>query len=276
MEGRPAAASRCRQERACLSACGRIPLRSPQQGEGSRSYSRGGERERSRKKRLNWQILLAAPRTRAVMCCRKGVVMLSRCPILLEAPPPWGRQCGLSGVGSRTQSGIAVADYPRRVYLLWITWVEPLVKMQRDKLCATERRGKAVERRKELDVSWHRFAVLALSSAMTIRDRWKESIVVCKYKAFPGSTGSPVTSDTTSFLTFALPIVSPSHWRRGERVSGRVGLRCRLALDHDTSERLLLRKQQYSGRAGAARCRQQRAIVTLAGGSGEGCGATLL
>ncbi|XP_074898070.1 uncharacterized protein LOC142037477 [Buteo buteo] len=29
--GRPAAASRCRQERACLSACGRIPLRSPQQ-----------------------------------------------------------------------------------------------------------------------------------------------------------------------------------------------------------------------------------------------------
>ncbi|XP_040980493.1 uncharacterized protein LOC115343022 isoform X3 [Aquila chrysaetos chrysaetos] len=34
----------------------------------------------------------------------------------------------------------------------------------------------------QLDVSWHRFAVLALSSAMTIRDRWKESIVVCKYK----------------------------------------------------------------------------------------------
>ncbi|KAM9591504.1 uncharacterized protein ACIBXB_006307 [Morphnus guianensis] len=35
MEGwpatRPAAASRCRQEGACLSACGRIPLRSPQQ-----------------------------------------------------------------------------------------------------------------------------------------------------------------------------------------------------------------------------------------------------
>ncbi|KAM9593857.1 uncharacterized protein ACIBXB_004885 [Morphnus guianensis] len=95
----------------------------------SRSYRRGGERERSRKKRLNWQSLLAAPRNRAVMCCRKGVVMLSRCPILWEAPPPWGRQCGLSGVGSRTQRGIAVADYPRRVYLLWITWVEPLVKV---------------------------------------------------------------------------------------------------------------------------------------------------
>ena len=63
------------------------------------------------------------------MCCRKGVVMLSRRPILWEAPPPYGRQCGLSGVGSRTQSGIAVADYPRWVYLLWITWVEPLVKV---------------------------------------------------------------------------------------------------------------------------------------------------
>ncbi|XP_040974423.1 uncharacterized protein LOC115353294 [Aquila chrysaetos chrysaetos] len=32
----------------------------------SRSYRRGGERERSRKKRLNWQMLPAAPRTRAV------------------------------------------------------------------------------------------------------------------------------------------------------------------------------------------------------------------
>ncbi|KAM9655389.1 uncharacterized protein ACIBXB_008344 [Morphnus guianensis] len=32
----------------------------------SRSYRRGGERERSRKKRLNWQSLLAAPRNRAV------------------------------------------------------------------------------------------------------------------------------------------------------------------------------------------------------------------
>ncbi|KAM9628850.1 uncharacterized protein ACIBXB_016206 [Morphnus guianensis] len=34
----------------------------------------------------------------------------------------------------------------------------------------------------QLDVSWHCFAVVALSSAMTIRDRWKESTAVCKYK----------------------------------------------------------------------------------------------
>ncbi|XP_049680038.1 mediator of RNA polymerase II transcription subunit 10 isoform X2 [Accipiter gentilis] len=34
----------------------------------------------------------------------------------------------------------------------------------------------------QLDVSWHRFVVVALSSAVTVRDRWKDSVVACKYK----------------------------------------------------------------------------------------------
>lgn len=34
----------------------------------------------------------------------------------------------------------------------------------------------------QLDVSSHRFTVVALSSAVKVQDRWKESIVVCKYK----------------------------------------------------------------------------------------------
>ncbi|KAM9588724.1 uncharacterized protein ACIBXB_007495 isoform 1-T2 [Morphnus guianensis] len=36
----------------------------------------------------------------------------------------------------------------------------------------------------QLDVSWHHFAVVALSSAMMVRDRWKDSVVVCKYKLY--------------------------------------------------------------------------------------------
>ncbi|KAM9654751.1 uncharacterized protein ACIBXB_006757 [Morphnus guianensis] len=63
-----------------------------------RSYRRGRE-ERRRKKRLNWQRLLAVPRTRAVV-----------------------------------------------------------------------------------DVSCHHFTVVALSSAVKVQDRWKDSVVVCKYK----------------------------------------------------------------------------------------------
>ncbi|XP_052651922.1 uncharacterized protein LOC128145602 isoform X7 [Harpia harpyja] len=34
----------------------------------------------------------------------------------------------------------------------------------------------------QLGVSWHHFAVVALSSAVTVGDRWKDSVVVCKYK----------------------------------------------------------------------------------------------
>ncbi|XP_069634745.1 uncharacterized protein [Haliaeetus albicilla] len=36
----------------------------------------------------------------------------------------------------------------------------------------------------QLDVSWHRFALVALSSAVTVRDRWKDSVVACKYKLY--------------------------------------------------------------------------------------------
>ncbi|XP_074900125.1 uncharacterized protein LOC142038570 [Buteo buteo] len=36
-----------------------------------------------------------------------------------------------------------------------------------------------------LDVSWHRFAVVALSSAVAVRDRWKDSVEACKYKELP-------------------------------------------------------------------------------------------
>ncbi|XP_052651917.1 uncharacterized protein LOC128145602 isoform X2 [Harpia harpyja] len=35
-----------------------------------------------------------------------------------------------------------------------------------------------------LGVSWHHFAVVALSSAVTVGDRWKDSVVVCKYKLY--------------------------------------------------------------------------------------------
>ncbi|XP_076213340.1 uncharacterized protein LOC143169687 [Aptenodytes patagonicus] len=40
--------------------------------------------------------------------------------------------------------------------------------------------------------------VVALSSAIKVQDRWKGSIVVCKYKAFPRSISSLVTSDGES------------------------------------------------------------------------------
>ncbi|KAM9663238.1 uncharacterized protein ACIBXB_017373 [Morphnus guianensis] len=93
----------CRPSVTAMRQPGAVPPRSllpPGGGQPcSRSYSRGGEREGSRKKRLNWQILLAAPRTRAVV-----------------------------------------------------------------------------------DVSCHHFTVVALSSAMKVQDRWKDSVVVCKYK----------------------------------------------------------------------------------------------
>ncbi|XP_049658463.1 uncharacterized protein LOC126039405 isoform X2 [Accipiter gentilis] len=36
----------------------------------------------------------------------------------------------------------------------------------------------------QLDVSWHRFVVVALSSAVKVRDRWKDSVVACKYKLY--------------------------------------------------------------------------------------------
>ncbi|XP_049670224.1 hematopoietic lineage cell-specific protein-like isoform X2 [Accipiter gentilis] len=38
--------------------------------------------------------------------------------------------------------------------------------------------------RGKLDVSWHRFVVVALSSAVTVRDRGKDSVVACKYKLY--------------------------------------------------------------------------------------------
>ena len=34
----------------------------------------------------------------------------------------------------------------------------------------------------QLDVNCHHFTVVTLSSAVKVQDRWKESIVVCKYK----------------------------------------------------------------------------------------------
>ncbi|XP_074905861.1 uncharacterized protein LOC142041118 isoform X3 [Buteo buteo] len=37
----------------------------------------------------------------------------------------------------------------------------------------------------QLDVSCHRFAVVALSSAVTVRDGWKDSVVARKYKELP-------------------------------------------------------------------------------------------
>ncbi|XP_029879570.1 uncharacterized protein LOC115345234 isoform X10 [Aquila chrysaetos chrysaetos] len=49
-----------------------------------------------------------------------------------------------------------------------------------------------------VDVSCHHFTVVALSSAVKVQDRWKDSVVVCKYKVFPGSISSLVTSDSES------------------------------------------------------------------------------
>ncbi|KAM9606706.1 uncharacterized protein ACIBXB_002283 [Morphnus guianensis] len=34
----------------------------------------------------------------------------------------------------------------------------------------------------QVDVSCHHFTMVALSSAVKIQDRWKDSVVVCKYK----------------------------------------------------------------------------------------------
>ncbi|XP_075017879.1 uncharacterized protein LOC142087457 isoform X4 [Calonectris borealis] len=48
------------------------------------------------------------------------------------------------------------------------------------------------------NVNCHRFTVVALSFAMKVQDRWKGSIVVCKYKAFPRSINSLVTGDRES------------------------------------------------------------------------------
>ncbi|KAM9609793.1 uncharacterized protein ACIBXB_000618 [Morphnus guianensis] len=50
----------------------------------------------------------------------------------------------------------------------------------------------------QVDVSCHHFTVVALSSAVKVQDRWKDSVVVCKYKVFPGSISSLVTSDSES------------------------------------------------------------------------------
>ncbi|XP_052638140.1 uncharacterized protein LOC128139577 isoform X2 [Harpia harpyja] len=35
-----------------------------------------------------------------------------------------------------------------------------------------------------VDVSCHHFTVVALSSAVKVQDRWKDSVVVCKYKEY--------------------------------------------------------------------------------------------
>ncbi|KAM9620507.1 uncharacterized protein ACIBXB_020006 isoform 1-T1 [Morphnus guianensis] len=61
------------------------------------------------------------------------------------------------------------------------------LRSQHGRRAAGRRQGcpqRAAPSSRELDVSWHRFAMVALSSAMTVRDRWKESIVVCKYKLY--------------------------------------------------------------------------------------------
>ncbi|KAM9656981.1 uncharacterized protein ACIBXB_009132 [Morphnus guianensis] len=34
----------------------------------------------------------------------------------------------------------------------------------------------------QVDVSCHHFTMVALSSAVKVQDRWKDSVVVCKYK----------------------------------------------------------------------------------------------
>ncbi|XP_069666802.1 uncharacterized protein [Haliaeetus albicilla] len=51
---------------------------------------------------------------------------------------------------------------------------------RRRRKCLNWQRLLAVLRtRAVVDVSWHRFALVALSSAVKVRDRWKDSIVVC-------------------------------------------------------------------------------------------------
>ncbi|XP_040975867.1 uncharacterized protein LOC121232591 [Aquila chrysaetos chrysaetos] len=79
----------------------------------------------------------------------------------LPARPKGGRaQAGLSAASSSEQQGVS----PSVSHEENPAWVILLAA--------------------QLDVSWHRFAMVALSSAMTVRDRWKESIVVCKYKLY--------------------------------------------------------------------------------------------
>ncbi|XP_040980890.1 uncharacterized protein LOC121233446 isoform X1 [Aquila chrysaetos chrysaetos] len=79
-------------------------------------------------------------------------------------------------------------------------------------------RGYVSRRPHLVDVSCHHFTVVALSCAVKVQDRWKDSVVVCKYKVIPGELPAVDhpgwTPWATSFLTFALPIVSLSHWRR--------------------------------------------------------------